>query len=189
MGSCMSGYRSRKAHLEDLPSIRASWFKHWRTDGGVYSLTRGDTLLGVFTVDGERLLFRPEGRVPLPVDLISIPMRFGGSRLYMCCPRCEARRTVLYLVQQRVLQCRGCLGLQYRSQSRGAIDGCHLQASRIAHRMNPRHEYNAGCPPCRPKGMHRKTYRRLRDMFMRQMERLDVAFAAGAVKVLRRTSK
>jgi hypothetical protein len=59
------------------------------------------------------------------------------------------------------LACRRCLDLWYASQRRGAKSRSYLQALKLRLRLNGIASPTAPIPD-RPKGMHRRTYDRLR---------------------------
>lgn len=82
----------------------------------------------------------------------------SGERLWWVCPDCGKRRGDLYLRHSR-FSCRVCQGLKYRSQSLGELDRAYLKQSKIAKKINP--EAHAQDFPTRPKGMQRRTYRKL----------------------------
>jgi hypothetical protein len=101
-----------------------------------------------------------------PVPIVQVPCRYGGSRPYFRCPgvtngiACGRRVTKLY-GKGRYFLCRHCYRLTYASQSEGAGDRALRRAGKIRMRLG-------GDPgtlspfPARPKGMWRRTYRRLR---------------------------
>jgi len=74
---------------------------------------------------------------------------FGGHRVWFVCPACCARAGTLFAVG-RILACRSCHGLAYRSQSFGAM------ASAFACMF--RHMGKLGPGFTKPKGMHHSTY-------------------------------
>jgi hypothetical protein len=49
------------------------------------------------------------------VEVVRQPRHLGGWQAYWRCPRCEALRSDLFVVE-RVLACRVCHGLDYRSR-------------------------------------------------------------------------
>lgn len=53
----------------------------------------------------------------IPVKFTTSKTRFNGERLWFVCPFCERRIHTLYQHPlQRVVGCRGCLGLVYNKQ-------------------------------------------------------------------------
>lgn len=84
---------------------------------------------------------------------------FGGERVWFRCPGCLARRAVLRMYRGR-FRCAACHGLAYSSTRERGM----LRAARRAEKLQQRIEVGSSLleplPP-RPKGMHRRTYRRL----------------------------
>jgi hypothetical protein len=96
------------------------------------------------------------------VPLAWTACNFGGARPWFVCPgrRCGRRAALLYLGGGYFL-CRGCQDLTYASQRErgGSVAALHrCQGIRLRLGGSP----NMAKPfPGKPKGMHRKTYRRL----------------------------
>ncbi len=85
---------------------------------------------------------------------------FGGSRPWWFCPRCGRRCAILY--GGRRFLCRHCHGgLRYRSQSQSRGERLLRRAERIRGRLGGSRSVFDPFPE-RPKGMHMRTYRRLR---------------------------
>jgi len=94
------------------------------------------------------------------VQVETTPCRFGGARSWFTCPRCGKRAAVIY-ASGRYFACRKCSDLAYATQKEGIGDRASTKADKIRKRLgwpvgiaNP-----AGG---KPKGMHWKTYDRLR---------------------------
>lgn len=88
------------------------------------------------------------------------PCHLGGQRYWFTCPRCGKRVAVLY-APGRYFACRLCGGLAYATQKEGAGDRAMRQADRIRKRLG----WVAGIAHgdgSKPKGMHWKTYQRLK---------------------------
>ena len=87
---------------------------------------------------------------------------FGGERWWLTCPACGRRAAKLYTRQGADLfLCRGCHGLSYASQRESPMFRTLSQAQKI--RMNLGGSGATVDPfPDKPKGMHWRTYRRLR---------------------------
>ena len=111
---------------------------------------------------------------------------FGGRRLWFLCPGCSARARRLFLrFADAWLVCRTCGRIQYLSQRGRRTRG----ARRMARAMDIRKELGgASMPeapfPPRPKGMHRKTYERLREEALKieedeRFERVNEAVTRG----------
>ncbi len=84
---------------------------------------------------------------------------FGGSRAWWFCPRCGRRCTILY--GGRRFLCRHCHDIRYRSQSESKGERLLRRAERIRTRLGGSGVVFDAFPD-KPKGMHQKTYRRLR---------------------------
>lgn len=82
---------------------------------------------------------------------------FGGTRAYFVCPKCLNKCSIIYAGGSR-FECRKCKGLAYRSQRLTPVNRAIQQEKKIRRRLG-RSIYAQGKPP-RPKGMHRKTYKK-----------------------------
>jgi hypothetical protein len=101
------------------------------------------------------------------IPLLWTRCHLGGGRPWFECFRCN-RRVGKLCNTEASLQCRRCLDLWYASQRRGDKSRRYLQALKLRLRLNG--IANLREPfPTRPKGMHQRTYDRLR----RQGERLE----------------
>ena len=118
-------------------------------------------------VDRDRLTLRYRTRGPggdwrevaEPIPLDRTPCHFGGGRPWFRCPGCGSRRAILY--GGPLFRCRECHGLNYASQSEPPYDRLLRKARKIRRRLGG--EPGALCPfPPKPKGMHWRTYDRLR---------------------------
>lgn len=91
------------------------------------------------------------------VRLERTPCTYGGTRPWLLCPHCLRRCAVIYTGRRPL--CRRCLRLAYPSQSETALDRCHRRSQKMFQRIG----VEDPCQPMvRPKGMHRKTFERLR---------------------------
>jgi hypothetical protein len=152
--------------------------RRWHREGRLqpsqdfpYSLTRGGEPAGSITVrteaDAVVLMFRSriwqgsewksvEQRVPITWT----PCRLGGRRPWFRCANCGRRVALLYTAGE-LFACRQCYGLAYASQQEALRYRGLGKARKIRARLG-------GSPnmfddfPDRPKGMHWRTYQRLR---------------------------
>ena len=88
------------------------------------------------------------------------PCHLGGQRHWFTCPRCSKRVAVLY-APGRYFACRQCGGLSYATQKEGAGDRASTKADKLRKRLG----WQAGIlngNGGKPKGMHWKTYQRLK---------------------------
>ena len=116
---------------------------------------RTGILLEYSVVDGEDREERSERIV-----IQRTRCHFGGSRPWWFCPRCGRRCAVLF-GGSRFL-CRNCHDLRYRSQSLGKGERLLRRAEKIRARLGGSGVVFGDFPP-RPRGMHLRTYHRLRD--------------------------
>ena len=96
------------------------------------------------------------------------PCNFGGRRPWFLCPSCGRRAAILYAGQY--FYCRVCRDLAYASENEGRLDRLYRQANKIRRQLN--------CKPGMlnpinsvPKGMHEKTFDRLRDQVLMYEDR------------------
>ena len=97
-----------------------------------------------------------EQRVQTPTT----PCHLGGQRHWFTCPRCSKRVAVLY-APGRYFACRQCGALGYATQKEGAGDRAATRADKLRKRLG----WEAGIlngPGGKPKGMHWKTYLRIK---------------------------
>ena len=88
------------------------------------------------------------------------PCHLGGERHWFTCPKCGKRVAVLY-APGRYFACRQCGGLAYATQKQGAGDRASSKVNKIRKRL----VWQTGIlndTGGKPKGMHWKTYRRLK---------------------------
>lgn len=106
-----------------------------------------------------------------PVRLDWTPCYYGGHRPWWLCPAAGCGRRVAVLYGGRVFACRHCHGLAYTTQRESAVDRQLTRADKIRRRLGG--EPGAANPfPPKPKGMHWRTYERLRE----QAAQADLAF-------------
>lgn len=98
------------------------------------------------------------------VELSYTTPHFGGKRLWLQCPHCGLRVSVLYCSE--IVACRRCLQLIYRTEGEDAIDRLRSKAAKLKERLG-------GNPSQRPKGMHQKTFSTLRDQYFAAFFRAD----------------
>lgn len=134
----------------------------------------------------------PSGRwedVTLPVQIVNIPCRFGGTRPYFICPgmpyraACSHRVVKLYCHDGLYL-CRRCHHLAYASENEDEMSRVQRRARKIRRRVGGSPDWGAPFPQ-RPKGMWQRTYERMRRRHLEAERRIDDAFDVGAAAVLR----
>jgi hypothetical protein len=100
-------------------------------------------------------------RVEQQVQLERTACNYGGHRAWFRCPADGCGRRVAILYCAGIFACRRCHQLAYWSQRRSASEGAIRRAQAIRERLGG--TGNMYSPfPAKPKGMHWRTYRRLR---------------------------
>jgi len=94
------------------------------------------------------------------VQLCTTPCNFGSGRLWFACPGCGRRAAVLYLAWGS-FACRQCFDLAYPSQRESPGFRAATRASKIRRKLGSSGALQTPFPE-KPKGMHWRTYERLR---------------------------
>lgn len=95
------------------------------------------------------------------VPLERTPCNYGGARTWFLCPHCGKRAALLYGLGPRFL-CRHCYQLPYTSQNETYEDRMRRRARKIRRRLGASMNLFEPLPFIKPKGMHQKTFDRLR---------------------------
>ena len=156
------GLDIRQIHKRGLlrKGRRFPW--EWRWDGELLARVQ------VYVVNEDRVEVRYGWRtenglsqeVFTAVQLKWTECNFGGDRAWFRCPGCRRRVAILY-VRSRGLKCRRCLDLTYASQAEGHRDRLMRRIRQLRDKVGREDNLLAPFPP-RPKGMHARTYERLR---------------------------
>jgi hypothetical protein len=95
------------------------------------------------------------------VPIVALPAPFGGERHWFMCPRCSRRCRIVYRAPS--FRCRTCAGAQYRSKYEcPAVNLSNARWRLQAKLMTREGELSRDEFPPKPKGMHWRTYHRLR---------------------------
>ena len=88
------------------------------------------------------------------------PCNYGSYRKWFLCPRCSKRIAILYGTGKYFL-CRHCYGLTYESCQNGPLQRIFDRANKLKKKLGgqPGLAYPV---PYRPKGMHRRTYNKIK---------------------------
>jgi len=166
MGGYGSGRRwgvPPKPTTDEYPALDVRWLakEGLLRPGRYFELAwDADTRLKIKVADTYITFFPPygEGR-RIPLD--RTPCHLGGERHWLRCPDCGRRVAVLYLDQWSLLTCRVCLGAVYQSQRETVMDRLTRRLNKIRRRLGwPVGVLNP--PGGRPKGMHWRTFERLK---------------------------
>lgn len=85
---------------------------------------------------------------------------FGGERPWLHCPHCQSKRQRLFRGMGGYF-CLVCIGnIPYASQTKSRESRAHYAATKLRLRIGTDAGLSGG-QPARPKGMHRRTYRRV----------------------------
>lgn len=82
---------------------------------------------------------------------------FGGTRQWFLCPLCDQRCAILYPVH-----CRKCLGARYAIERKSPESRRISKALKIRAALGQKDGGLIAPFPARPKGMHQKTYERIK---------------------------
>ena len=145
----------------------------------------GRLLLLVVTREDGRLAVEPWGRDRQRIPLDWTPCHYGGMRPWLRCPRCARRRAVLHIVGARV-QCRHCARLPYASQHTTAEDRRYQKVRTIRDRLGASPNLAEPISPgTKPRGMHWRTWERLR---AQEQQAHQVILDAMGARFVRRMS-
>jgi hypothetical protein len=139
----------------------SQWTRDGRPAGSVGLQAEAQALVLVYAAKGlQDLDWTP---IRERIDLATTPCQYGGERPWFVCPSCQQRRAVLYLVGDR-FRCRCCHDLVYSSTR--VTPGARAQRRADAVRAQLGDGSGRRIPGLvdlpKPKGMHWRTYRRLR---------------------------
>jgi hypothetical protein len=103
------------------------------------------------------------------VEIVTTAANFGGVRFWVICPITGKRSTTLYFskAHQNQFVSRHALGLKYQSQSEDWGHRLITKKNKIRKKLGGEDWY------IKPKGMHQKTYDRLRKEYDKVEEGLD----------------
>ena len=138
---------ARELHRNGTLREGGNWWVTWR---------RGDevTARAQLTTRGSELIVDFEGGNVRRVPIERTACRFGGTRPWFNCVYCGGRVAVLYL-HGHWFKCRKCARLAYTSQAQDAM-------TRAARRQNAIMAKLRGPHGEKPKGMHWRTFERVR---------------------------
>lgn len=143
----------RKGLLKEGSTITTTWTRNGRKVASVKGLVTDDGLILAYSCDGE----------PVQYEVLFdwTPCNYGGERQWFKCPKCYRRIATLYQGGKYFL-CRHCLNLAYESQNESDADRIMRKAQNIRERLGGSGSM-AEPFPSKPKGMHWKTYLRLKN--------------------------
>jgi hypothetical protein len=142
-----------------------------RTSAGgpvaVIRLRIGSERLSFGSVDGA-------GRIRGGARIERTPCRFGGTRPWLLCPRCNSRRSILYGIDKNGgFSCRGCMKLVYCSQDERKMVRLWLKERKLEKKLR-------GPSGTKPKSMHWTTYNRVSAALSEVRAKETALFIRGA---------
>jgi hypothetical protein len=182
----------RDGWLESGTDFSITWERRYREDSSIGVRVLGDS--GAESACAVELSYSrgPEGRkedISYALPLSWTACNFGGSRPWFVCPgvvngvSCSRRMAKLYL-KGRYFLCRACHDLAYSSQQEGHRHAALRRCQRIRQKLGG--TVNMTKPfPSKPKGMHLRTYLRLRGKY----EKAHEEFSRETVAYVKRLTK
>jgi hypothetical protein len=148
-----------------MPGRRSSvrWWRRGEAAGNIDTRAEGPFLFLEYKC---RTIGAEWESVTERVLLYHTPCHYGGSRPWFICPGVKGgvpcgRRVARLYAAGKYFFCRHCYNLAYESQNEPKRDRLLSKAQNIRRRLGGSADMTEPFPP-RPKGMHQKTYLRLR---------------------------
>lgn len=126
------------------------------------------------TINGDQI-----HNIDARINLAKTTCYYGNTRTWFTCPSCRARSAILYIHRQGPF-CRRCIGLRYNSQSEDRSARLMRKARKIERKLGAK----SGDILWRPKGMHQKTFDRLRQELYQTEAELNALFCEAANNML-----
>ena len=191
-------WQGTRTTLEDVYRLDVRWLhRHGYLDGWPHWVTwaregqQVGSLLLALQSEGIVLTYRYQvgggdwEDVRQVVTLDWTPCHYGGERPWFRCAGCRRRVAVLCGASQWFL-CRHCYALPYGSQQETAEDRHYRKVRKIRDRLGASHNLTEPVWPWhKPKGMHWRTWERLRQQ-EEQAHGVVLAALEGALEWMRR---
>jgi hypothetical protein len=121
-----------------------------------------ESSVGITVLDGEcALVSYSDTQGEVITERIGIewtPCNYGGARPWWSCPQCDRRCAIVYALGAPPFMCRLCANLAYETPQSDAF----MRAITKTNKRLARLGWERGKPfPAKPKGMHRRTWKRL----------------------------
>jgi hypothetical protein len=165
----------RHGSLNQWPSV-VTWSRREQLSGSV----------SVVLVYGSMVIeycYRQHGTDPWEDIRQVIPLdwtlcHYGGQRPWFRCPGCQ-RRVAVLCGYDTLFLCRHCYRLPYTSQYETRLDRLSRKLRKLQDRIG--HQYSR-----KPKGVHWRTWERLRDQALEAEMTRELAMAATLDRLMRR---
>ncbi len=89
------------------------------------------------------------------------PCNYGGDRIWFTCPHCDRRCAVVYGAG-KYFSCRKCYNLTYETCNETPRDRLSSKANKLRKKIGARPGCFNDLPIFKPKGMHEKTWQKIR---------------------------
>ena len=170
-----SGYRWNKKELTmEQKRIDISWMKKQNclrpgVSGSLSWSCRGKNIGSIgFRMEADRMILnyrhKPRGGdredVEQNISFDRTPCNYGGHRKWFLCPRCYKRVAILYGAGKYFF-CRHCYQLTYNSCNESPLQRILDKSYKIKKRLGGESGISSPVPD-RPKGMHHRTYFRMK---------------------------
>ena len=183
-------WQGTRTTLEEVYRLDVRWLhRHGYLDGRTHWVTwsRGEqqagSLLLALQPEGVGLTYRYRvgggdwESVRQVVTLAWTPCHYGGERPWFRCPGCQ-RRVAVLCGDDRLFLCRHCYRLPYTSQYETRLDRLYRKLRKLRDRVGEQYAR-------KPKGMHRRTWERLRDQALDAEMIWDLAREATLDQLMR----
>ena len=116
------------------------------------------------------------------IPLVTTPCHLGRERIWFSCPSCSKRAAKLYSASA-FFRCRRCCRLPYASQQETVLDRANRKALKLRKKLSD--DGGIGDPiRTKPKGMHWRTFERLKAKVEEQDEIASFAFVCRASSMI-----
>lgn len=111
------------------------------------------------------------------IKLLKTPCWYGGYQYWFECPVCRRRVCSVYLSDTWC--CRHCGHLAYPSESEDKLERLRSKTLKLKDKLGEQYWI-------KPKGMHQRTYDRLRNAFLEAEEQSEIAFDEKMEEIFQR---
>jgi len=172
-------------------SMSVSWTSNGKPAGDItvrYDAHRPDELVLDYRARGQTEADWTDVRELIPLE--RTPCHYGGERVWCRCPGCGSRRAVLYSLYGR-FRCVPCNRLAYSVTREDRLYRLNRRGEKITERLGVESEWvlNWLIPPFKPKGMHWRTYDRLRREWRAIHAAANGVYEAALLRLVERTDR
>lgn len=164
----------KQGHLAPSACGAVTWNSNGRQSSAICFQTGKQGLRLLYSIrQGDEPWSQVDDRIPF----VTTPTRFGGQRVWFCCPGCQRRCRVIYGGTR--FRCRKCHELRYNSQYEPSYQRQLDMADKLRKRVGGDNGAFDGEPfPPKPRWIRWSTYRRLQAKY----DLLNDLWAAGVMQ-------